>query len=354
MTLEATVSIGWVNTVIDTAQRLGVQPDSLLRMAELPAESLSWPRWPIDFITRLWHAAERGTGDPGFGLKVGAGVRPASMDVVAFAMQSAATLREAIALVQKYQRLISDGGRFQLLPGGRSTWLVYHPRQGRLAFSPHQIEAVLAAVVRFSDWITGCGVRPLRVQFSQGRLGPLTGYRAVFACPVEFEQAFSGLLLANDVLDRPLPQADPRLAVLHERFSAGRLAALERDGAELQNLGRWLSERMGQGVPRRAEAARPWASVSARWLAGWRPGGRPFRAWWTRPGEPWRCRRWRKAGARWRTLPSSWALPRSAPSIARSGAGPACHRPVASAGPGLTVPTQERVTVRIQTMQFSR
>jgi AraC-like DNA-binding protein len=266
LTLEATVSIGWVNTVIDTAQRLGVEPDSLLRMAELPAESLSWPRWPIDFITRLWHAAERGTGDPGFGLKVGAGVRPASMDVVAFAMQSAATLREAIALVQKYQRLISDGGRFQLLPGGRSTWLVYHPRQGRLAFSPHQIEAVLAAVVRFSDWITGCGVRPLRVQFSQGRLGPLTGYRAVFACPVEFEQAFSGLLLANDVLDRPLPQADPRLAVLHERFSAGRLAALERDGAELQNLGRWLSERMGQGVPRRAEAARA-LGISERTLA---------------------------------------------------------------------------------------
>jgi hypothetical protein len=29
------------------------------------------------------------------------------------------------------------------------------------------------------------------------------GYREVFACPVEFEQAFSGVLLANAVLDAP-------------------------------------------------------------------------------------------------------------------------------------------------------
>lgn len=129
MTLEATVSMGWVNTVIDAARRLGVGDTVLLETAGLPAQALAWERWPIDFITRLWHAAERCTHDPGFGLKVGTGVRPASIDAVSFAMQSAATLREAITLVQKYQRLISDGGRFQMLPGSRGTWIVYH--QGR-------------------------------------------------------------------------------------------------------------------------------------------------------------------------------------------------------------------------------
>jgi hypothetical protein len=161
LTLEATVSMGWVNTVIAAAQRLAVTPNALLAAAGIPAKALTWERWPIDYITRLWRAAEDCTGDPGFGLKVGASVSPASINVVGFTLQSAATLREAIVLVQKYQRLISDGGRFQMLTGSTTTWLVYHPRQGELAFSPHQIEAVLSAVMSIAGWVTGKNVAPL-------------------------------------------------------------------------------------------------------------------------------------------------------------------------------------------------
>ena len=175
MTLEATVSLGWVNTVIATAQRLAISTDTLLATAGIAAAAREHERWPIDDITRLWHAAERCTGDPGFGLKVGAEFTPMSISGVGFALQSAATLREAVVMVQRFQRLISDGGRFQMLAGHSATWLVYHPRQGELAFSPHQIEAVLAAVVGFANWVTGTRMQPQRVQFSQARLGSLQG-----------------------------------------------------------------------------------------------------------------------------------------------------------------------------------
>ena len=136
MSLEATVSIAWVNTVIAAAQRLGVERDSLMVTAGIPAAALDAKRWPIDYITRLWHAAERCTGDPGLGLKTGVRVGPSSINVVGFALQSAATLRQSIALVQKYQSLISDGGRFQMLTGNTATWVVYHPRQGELGVQP--------------------------------------------------------------------------------------------------------------------------------------------------------------------------------------------------------------------------
>ncbi|WP_303291394.1 AraC family transcriptional regulator [Marinobacter sp. SS5-14b] len=266
MTLEATVSMGWVNTVIDAAGRLGVDTETLLAASGIPAEALAWERWPIDHITRLWHGAERCTGDSGFGLKAGAGVRHASLDVVSFALQSAATLREAIMLVQKYQRLISDGGRFQMLPGHRGTWIVYHPRQGRLVFSPHQLEAVLAAVITFSGWLTGADLKPIKVQFSQARLGAQAGYQAVFGCPVEFEQAFSGLLVDNAELDKVLPQADPGLSEMHEQFSAGRLVALGMQGASMPDLRQWLVTQMSQKLPRRRDAARA-LGVSERTLA---------------------------------------------------------------------------------------
>lgn len=258
--------MGWVNVVVEAARRRGVAADTLVATAGLPAQALSRERWPVDHITRLWHAAERCTGDPAFGLGAGAAVTPASLGPVGFALQSAASLREALGLVQQYQRLISDGGRFQLLPADTATWVVYHPCQGRLAFSPHQIEAVLAAVTGIARGLTGSPQPPLKVQFSQGRLGPAAGYREVFGCPVAFEQAFSGLLVDNTLLDRPLPHADAQLAQVHRQYSNARLAALGMPRIEVAALRQWLADFPGPAMPQRRDAARA-LGVSERTLA---------------------------------------------------------------------------------------
>lgn len=266
MTLQATVSMGWVGTVLAAAERQGVARGALLAQAGIAPEELTAERWPIDHITRLWRAAVHCTQDAGFGLKAGAGVGPASFNVVSYLLQSAPTLRAALALVQKYQRLISDGGRFQTITGPEACWVVYHPRQGALAFSPHQIEAVLAAVVVFARWVTGSALRPQRVQLSQARIGPLAGYREVFQCPVDFEQAFSGVLLANAQLDAPLPQANAQLAQAHQQQAAARLAALSRQDGLEQTLRMWIASQLQGQAPARAQAARA-LGLSERTLA---------------------------------------------------------------------------------------
>ena len=266
MTLQATVSMGWVGTVLAAAERQGVARGALLAQAGIAPEELTAERWPIDHITRLWRAAVHCTQDAGFGLKTGAGVGPASFNVVSYLLQSAPTLRAALALVQKYQRLISDGGRFQTITGPEACWVVYHPRQGALAFSPHQIESVLAAVVVFARWVTGSALRPQRVQLSQARIGPLAGYREVFQCPVDFEQAFSGVLLANAQLDAPLPQANAQLAQAHHQQAAARLAALSRQDGLEQTLRVWIASQLQGQAPARAQAARA-LGLSERTLA---------------------------------------------------------------------------------------
>lgn len=251
--------MSWVRTVLAEAQRQGIEETTLLRAAGIPLQELELERWPIDHITRLWRAAARLTQDPGFGLKAGTLVGPASFNVVGFIVQSAATLRQALMVVQKYQSLISDGGRFQLLAGAQTSWLVYHPRQGDLAFSPHQLEAVLAAVVSASRWITPQPLKPALVRFSHEPVGPLSGYRAVFGCPVEFNQAYSGLLIDNSVLDLPLPQANAQLARLHEQYAAAQLQAQAQGQGLDEAVKGWMLTQMASGArttaPTRAEAA---------------------------------------------------------------------------------------------------
>lgn len=259
MTSQANVSLSWVRTVLGEAQRQGIEETTLLRAAGIQPQELERERWPIDHITRLWRAAARLTQDTGFGLKAGALVGPASFNVVGFIVQSAATLRQALTVVQKYQTLISDGGRFQLLAGPQTSWLVYHPRQGDLAFSPHQIEAVLAAVVSASRWITPQPLKPTLVRFSHEAVGPLAGYREVFGCPTEFNQAYSGLLIDNAVLDVPLPQANAQLARLHEQYAADQLQVLAQQQGLDETVRNWLRTQMeahpGPPAPSRTEAA---------------------------------------------------------------------------------------------------
>lgn len=267
MTWEVTVSISWVQTVLAQARRQGVTDAALMAAAGLPAAALALDRWPIDDVTRIWRAATRLTQDAGFGLKAGSFVGPASLNVVGFIVQSAATLRQAIAAIQKYQRLVSDGVRLQLLAVGDASWLIYHPRQGDLAFSAQQVEAVLAAVASSAQWITQQPSPPRRVRFSHPPQGPLQGYRQVFGCPVEFDQAFSGLLLDNAALDRPAPQANPDLARVHESFAAAQLERLAPGRRLDQAVQAWITRRLGRlPLPTRDEAARS-QGLSPRTLA---------------------------------------------------------------------------------------
>lgn len=241
--------------------------DALLRTAGIDPAELHRERWPIDSITRLWWAAVNLSGDAGFGLRVGRQAGPASFHVVGYILQSSATLRNALDQVQKYQPLISDGGRFQLLSGSDASWLIYHPRQGALAFSPHQIEAVLAALVSFVRNVTGIAIRPSAVRFSHSRLGPLSGYRSSFSCPVEFDQAFSGILLNHHWLDIPLPQADPQLNRVQENFAELRMNALEEHPDLASMLQAWIQAiAVGGQWPDRAQAARRF-ELSERTLA---------------------------------------------------------------------------------------
>lgn len=254
MTSEASVSMSWVHTVLGAARRLGVNPDELLHRARIAPDELHSDRWPIDHITRLWRAAAALSGDPGFGLKAGRHVGPTSFNVVSFILQTSATLREALGVLQKYQRLISDAGRFQLLPGAHESWLVYHPCQGELAFSPHQIEAVLAATVTFARWVSEPSAPPRLVRLGHARVAPLADYLEAFACPVEFEQAYNGLLLGNDQLDQPLPQADAQLARLHQQYASARLRALTQRDDPVEALSGWIRTHLGPPAPTRAQA----------------------------------------------------------------------------------------------------
>lgn len=246
---DLSVGIGWVQALVSTAQRLGVAPAALLahaRVDALPVDPLA--RLPLDAVVRLWRGAAELTGDPAFGLRMGQMIEPGSFNVVAYALLSSTTLREAIGQMQRFQRLVSDGARLQLVERGTTDWLVYHPIQDRLPFSPLQTEAVISCAVHLLRWVVGTGFAPAQVCFAHTALSPPALYRQLLGCEAVFDSGFSGIALPAAALDTLLPARNPELCRLHESLAHQHLARLERSAHIQVRVQALLPQMLAQGL----------------------------------------------------------------------------------------------------------
>ncbi|MFZ3218953.1 MAG: AraC family transcriptional regulator [Rhodoferax sp.] len=253
---DKTVGIGWVQAIVAAAQQGGANPTDLLAhagIAAMPADPLA--RIPLDAVVRLWRAAAELTGDTAFGLHMGLSIEPTSFNVVAYTLVSSTTLREAFGHLQRFQRLVSDGARLQLVEQNGLAWLVYHPVEDRLSFAPMQAEAVLSCAVRLLRWILGPAFSPQRICMTHAAISPPSVYRDILGCPVEFQSAFSGLGLPTALLDTLLPARNPELCRLHEALARQHLASLENSASFRTRVAAVLQQMLAQGLAQKEPVA---------------------------------------------------------------------------------------------------
>lgn len=255
-TQEKTVAIGWVKAIVAAAQQLGAaEPQLLARagIAALPVDPLA--RLPLDVVVRLWRAGAELTDNPSFGLRMGQAIQPTSFNVVAYTLVSSNSLREAIGHLQRFQRLVSDGARIQLIEQDAFAWLVYHPVEDNLPFSPLQVEAVLASTVALGRWIMGAGFAPQRVCMAHAATSPLSVYQEVLGCTPEFGSTFSGVGLPLQQLDALLPARNPDLCRLHESLARQQLASLKNSASVASRVTAVLQQLLAQGMASKEHVA---------------------------------------------------------------------------------------------------
>lgn len=255
-TQDRTVAIGWVKAIVAAARRGGGNEATLLAAAgidSLPSDPLV--RIPLDAVVRLWRAAIDTTGDCAFGLRMGQAIEPTSFDVVAYTLVSSNSLREAIVRLQRFQKLISDGGRVQLAERDGLAWLLYQPVEADLPFSPQQVEAALACAVTLIRWIMGPGFAPLRICMAHAAIAPLSVYRDILGCEPEFRSRFNGIGLPPALLDALLPARNPELCHLHEQMARRQLSALKHSPNIKQRVAAVLQQLLTRGMAHKQQVA---------------------------------------------------------------------------------------------------
>ena len=269
--LASSVSVAYLQGLVDFLQRRGVEPAAFLARVQLPETTLVQRDQRIAasaYLELLGQAVEL-TGDPDLGLHLGEAVRPGYYGVLGYLVMSCATLADALHRHARYASLVGnlvrvgladEPPRAGLEPQVAHSWEPLLPQQRR------QIsEETLAGWVTFGRWVSGLDIPPTEVRFQHPAPPDIGEHQRIFRCPVLFDQVDNALVFPKRLLATPLGQADAQVRRMLDAYADRLLGELRQgshvlDRARLE-LARQLPEQ-GADLERLAQAL----TLSARTL----------------------------------------------------------------------------------------
>jgi AraC-like DNA-binding protein len=116
-------------------------------------------------------------------------------------------------------------------------------------------EYVLANVVKQCRWISGRSIRPTAVHFVYPAPANREPYVNFFQCPLHFGASVYAVHFSRDDLTLPLPNFNPTLSEMHERFAMEHLNRLE-SGSISYRIRDLIVKQLPDGDPSRIDIAK--------------------------------------------------------------------------------------------------
>lgn len=238
-----TSSAQYCESYFSTCVEIGANPKALLDILRAEASCFTSPlrRFECDLILDMIAHAQATTGHRSIGLMAGTHFRPSTFLDVGQAFISANSLRHALQVNAKYQRLTQQFGVTGLdvdRKSARVTWTPYIDDAERLR---PITEAVYAGYVSIGRWLLWhYNEDALVVRFRHSKPCEPDPCEEYFGCEILYDQPFDCLEFKAALADFKLPQANSELLKTLE-------SRLDRALENLDNLDR-LTNRVHQCV----------------------------------------------------------------------------------------------------------
>jgi hypothetical protein len=175
-------------------------------------------------VSCLWQLAAERSGNPAVALSNPHLGRPAHYGVVGYAMMSSPDLLTGLGRLVRYLQIVSDAALISLESDKRGHWVRLDLIGGDRAVPRQRFEYDLLTLLTFCRWMLGQSLRPLSASFSSPPPPDEAHYVEAFGCPLTFEAAFNGFLVAESDLMTTLPTAIPSLRTCTISWRAWRCA----------------------------------------------------------------------------------------------------------------------------------
>jgi AraC-like DNA-binding protein len=231
---EGSIAAGFARALIGLAIRQGADRAALCRRAGIAPDVLEDQdnRIPFAGYVALMRAAKEATGDPALALHFGEAFEIDELSIVGLIGGACQTVAEAIAAMNRYERLIVDVGgrspRLTLSREGGQVWLV-DTRKNPNEF-PELTESSFARMASTMQRWPGTAPLLRAAHFTHQAPSYRSEYDRIFRVPLQFEAERNALLLGGDTWLAAKPPMPSRylFGVLSQRAEA-LLENLERD-----------------------------------------------------------------------------------------------------------------------------
>ncbi len=225
---EISIRLVWpfARITATSAETIGM----LARMG-VPASAFANPdtRFPYRLAMRMLENSVKITGDQALGLHAGEQIEPGDFDVLEYVARSAANLREAIAVMARYFRLLNDAAEISLADDGPNAALCFRLADDEPS-PPALNDFMLAAAVAFSKRNT-VYEPPIEVRVMHARPSYAAEYERIFQAQVRFGAPCNALIVQRSRLSAPMLRANPRIGAAFELHAQQLLDRLrEGDG----------------------------------------------------------------------------------------------------------------------------
>jgi AraC-like DNA-binding protein len=182
-------------------------------------------RVPLQLAVELLDAAVVRSAAPHLGMLAAERATREHMEIVEFMARSKRTVAEAIGCIAQYVRLLSDGVHLQVEQASVRIWF-----DSNLVLPNAVYELVVATLLLSLRRITG---RPELTPVEVHLMGPAphdaSRYLRLFKCGMSFNMPVTQLVLDAQLLDAPLPNPEPMLSRILERYARAVMNSLPRN-----------------------------------------------------------------------------------------------------------------------------
>ncbi len=233
--IRAGALAGWIGLV----EGLGGEPAALAREQRLPLAHLSDPdrMIPYSLFERFLAGSATHLGCTDFGMRLGCAQHVSMLGPVGLLMARCASMREALAIGQRYMSLHALDEHWRLVLAGRNVALRRYQYQNYIDDDRQTRELSLAAAKTVIFALGGRRALPRSVSFTHAAQSSADVYRRHLHVRPRFNREFDQLVYPRSVLDLPLRPLSVVALGSIERELREHLAAQGRD--PIRRL-RWL------------------------------------------------------------------------------------------------------------------
>jgi AraC-like DNA-binding protein len=226
-----TVSVNLLSQMFLYLDSLKVDINAFLRSIDVNPGAVKSPdaRIPIEIYLRIQDEAAEYVNDPYFGLHMGEFAEAGSWSILGYMLMNCKNLGEAFEKSERYSRIIGNliEARTELRPNTVKVNFQTAPHAPKM--SRHCFDASFSSSIRMIRSLTGVELHPLEVSFIYPEPDSKSEYERIFKCPVVFGQRDNSYTMDMNVVNTPIPMANPALLEYFEQYAQDFLTEMDRN-----------------------------------------------------------------------------------------------------------------------------